>query len=91
MRYRFSVLLYLLFIGFIGIQFAAIIDDPDHLIETDPDCPICLAAKTQVCITPQVSLSFTPNIIHYLIERSPLHHYKDHYFSTLSIRAPPQS
>jgi len=91
MKYLSKALLFFIFLGFIGILLAVLIDDPDHLIEPDPDCPICLAAKTQICITPQISLSFIPNVIHFLNERSPFHHYKDHYFSTLSIRAPPQS
>jgi hypothetical protein len=91
MKYVYRTLLFWAFIGFIGIQFTALIDNPEHLIEYDPDCPICLAAQTQVCITPQISISFTPNIIHYLLEEAPLNKDKENYFSTLSIRAPPRS
>jgi len=91
MRYFSRVILFIIFIGFIGIQFAAVIDDPEHLIEPDPDCPICLAAKTQVCITPQISIGFTPNVIHYLVEKSPFNLEKENHLSILSIRAPPIS
>ena len=78
-------------IGFVGIQFAAVIDDPHHLIEPDPDCPICLAAKTQVCTTPQISISYTPDIVLYLVEMATQNQEKVNNLSTLAIRAPPVS
>ena len=91
MKFIFWIVLFFTFIGFISIQFATVIDDPEHLLEPDPDCPICLAAKTQVCITPQIPIGFTPNIIHHLVEKSPFNEEKENYLSNLSIRAPPQS
>ena len=89
MRSISKAFLYITFIGFISIQFASIIDDPQHLVEPDPDCPICLAAKTQVCIDPDITISFTPDIILYLVENILYHPEKENYLSTLSIRAPP--
>ena len=78
--------LYIAFVGFIGIQFASILDDPQHLVEPDPDCPICLAAKTQVYLTPRISVSFTPDIIYYLIEKAPFNQEKENCSSIISIR-----
>jgi hypothetical protein len=89
MKWLRRTIVFIAFFGFVGIQFASIIDDPQHLLEPDPNCPLCLAAETKVCTTPQISISFTPNIIHYLVEKSPFIQEKENYFSTLSIRAPP--
>ena len=91
MRSISRVIFFITFIGIIGIQFASVIDDPQHLTEADPNCPICLAASTQICITPQISISFTPDIILYLIEKSALNQAKEEYISIISIRAPPLS
>ena len=76
-------------IGFVGIQFAPLLDDPQHLVEPDPNCPICLAYKTEFCTNPHTSISFKPIIIHYLIEKVPSEPEKVNYSSILSIRAPP--
>ena len=78
-------------IGIIGIQFAAVLDDPQHQVERDPDCPICLAANTPICITPQISINFTPAVILYLIEKAPNNQVKDTHSVVISIRAPPLS
>ena len=82
---------FIAFIGFIGIQFASLLDDPQHLLEPDPDCPICLAAKTEVYVNPHISISFTPDVILYLVENTLLDQEIENYFSILSIRAPPLS
>jgi hypothetical protein len=86
-----KALVFIALAGLIGIQFAAVIDDPQHLAEPDPDCPICLAANTQICIPPHVSISYTPDIIFYLIEKASFDQQKEAYLSILSIRAPPIS
>ncbi len=85
------VFLYIALVGFIGIQFATVLDDPQHLVEPDPDCPICLAAKTEVYVNPHISISFTPDVILYLVENTPLDQEIENYFSIISIRAPPLS
>ncbi len=85
------VLAYIILFGIIGIQFAAIIDDPQHLAEPDPNCPICLAAQTQVYITPQVSISFTPDIIVYLTDNAPGNPENENHLTSITIRAPPLS
>ena len=89
MRNLIRAILFIAFIGFAGIQFASMFDDPHHLMEPDPNCPLCLAAKTQVCATPEISISFTPNILYYLVETSSFNEDKENYLLTLSIRAPP--
>jgi hypothetical protein len=86
-----AVFLYIALVGFIGIQFATVIDDPQHLVEPDPNCPICLASKTEVCSNPHISIIFTPDIILYLVESKPLDQEIENYFSIKSIRAPPLS
>ena len=78
-----------LFAGFIGIKFAPLIDDPAHFWEPDPDCPICLAAQTQVCINPDISITFTPEIILYLVEKPLFIPHVVNSCSILEIRAPP--
>jgi len=77
--------------GLIGIQLATIIDDPDHIAEPDPNCPICIAANTPVCIDTDITISFNPDIIFYLIETSSNNPYSEYYYLNLSIRAPPHS
>lgn len=89
MRFFTRIIILILAAGFIAIQFAAVIDDSHHFLEPDPDCPICLAAQTQVYITPYISISYTPNILFYLIDKNPLDPQIQNYCSILSIRAPP--
>ena len=91
MKRLFQVIFFITLAGFVGIQFATLIDDPQHLVEPDPDCPICLAAETQVCIDPPISFSFTPAILLYLAEKEPLDQELNNYSLILSIRAPPLS
>ena len=54
MKKSFKTIILLLITGFIGIQFASVIDDPEHLIQPDPDCPICLAAQSPIFINPDI-------------------------------------
>ena len=91
MRSLNRAILYIVFIGIVAIQLATLIDDPQHLLEPDPNCPICLAAKTEVCITPHLSISFTPDIILFLVEMAVGNQGKEDHLSILSIRAPPVS
>lgn len=84
-----QILLVLLIIGFSGIQLALYIDDPQHLIEPDPNCPICIASNTSLYINHQVTIEYTPDIIIYLSENSFLEPCSHQYFTNLSTRAPP--
>ena len=82
---------FIAFIGFIGIQCAALIDDPQHLMESDPNCPICIAANTEVDLPLHLSTSFNPVIIIYLTEQPAGSLHTNLYISITSIRAPPVS
>jgi len=85
------IIVLFLFAGFIGIKFAPLIDDPSHFWQPDPNCPICLAAQTQACINPDVSVTFTPDIILYLNEKPELFPHTLTFISILDIRAPPSA
>lgn len=87
-RFHIAVLTLIIF-GFIGIQFAAFIDDPDHIAEPDPDCPICIAAQTSAYLHLTTPTSFNLDILFYLIEKTPLEPHLYNYESNISIRAPP--
>jgi hypothetical protein len=91
MKFYRRVLFFVLIIGFTSTQFATLIDDPQHLIEPDPNCPICLTVHTPLCIDQDDTIAFTLDIIYYLCPDSPqdLHAYK--HFSEQSIRAPPHN
>lgn len=85
------VFTFLTFIGIIGFQFITILDDPRHLVEPDPDCPICVAAKTEFYTPIFISIHFSPGIILFLTEEKPIDRVIDNFPSIFSIRAPPLS
>ena len=60
-------LLFLLILGFTGIQFVSFIDDPQHHSEPDPDCFFCMVSQTSVCINHAVTIDFTPDLFISLI------------------------
>lgn len=82
-------ILILVVFGFIGIQFASLIDDPCHIAEPDPDCAICIASNTPAYLHLVTPTSFTLDILFYLVEKNPLEPYLFKYVSHISIRAPP--
>jgi len=70
MKSKFHLLIvFIVILGFIGIQFATIIDDPTHIAEPDPNCPICIAAQTPAYLHLGISFNFTLDILHYLCEK----------------------
>jgi len=83
------IILILLLIGFSGIQLASLIDDPQHLLEPDPNCPICMASQTSLCINHHITIEFTPDIIIYLTENVFFVLFPHIYYTNLSTRAPP--
>ena len=89
MRIFKRILLILLIFGFIEIQFASLLDDPQHLIEPDPDCLICLVSQTSVYINHNTTVVIFPDIIIYLSEGSFLEPCSHQYFANFSSRAPP--
>jgi len=76
-------------IGLIGIGLATLIDDPEHIVNPDPDCPICQAYKTQVLLTVYVDLASPSILLLYLNEPQPNDLYSESHRPLLSIRAPP--
>jgi len=87
-KLNITVLLFVVF-GFIGIQFASLIDDPCHIAEPDPDCVICIASNTPAYLHMATAITFNLDVIFYLIEKSPLEPNIFNYISNISIRAPP--
>jgi len=85
------VIAFLTIAGFFSIQFSTLIDDPQHFIESDPNCPICIAAKTEVCISPHLSIDFAPHLISLLIDTPVYLRETTGYSWIISIRAPPCS
>jgi hypothetical protein len=82
--------LVLLFIGALtSLQFATFFDDPSHLSEPDPDCPLCLAAQSPLYISQDVNITFTADIILYLVTDTSFDLYISNHASIFSIRAPP--
>jgi hypothetical protein len=84
-----KVLILLIITGFTGLQFATFLDDPKHLSEPDPDCPLCLAAQNPLYITQDIIITYTPAIILYLLIATPVNPYTNNYISTYCSRAPP--
>ena len=77
-------------IGLIDLRLATLVDDPEHLINPDPDCPVCQAYQSQVLLTPDIEL-ITPSMpLIYLNESRPSDLYSESHHHLLSIRAPPQ-
>lgn len=90
MKSKFHILvLSILILGFVGIQLATIIDDPSHIAEPDPDCPICIAAQTSAYLDINTSFNFTLDFLLFLNENSALEPHTHNYISLISIRAPP--
>jgi len=90
MKSRFeNFIALILILGFCGIQFASLIDDPSHLAEPDPDCLICIASNTPAYLHIDTPVNFNLDIIYYIVENSPLEPITFNYKSNLSIRAPP--
>lgn len=84
-----QIFLVLLIIGFSGIQFASLIDDPQHHAEPDPDCFFCMVSQTSVCINHIITIDFTPDIIVYLTENIFLEPCYPQYLTNFVTRAPP--
>ena len=74
-----------------GIRLATLIDDPDHLIVPDPDCPICQAYQSQVLLVSNADLTTPSTLLLYLNEQTPIDSNSDPVDPILSIRAPPIS
>ena len=89
MRLKTYLLFCLVTFSLIGIRLSIAIDDPDHLLIPNPDCPICQAYNSPVFIDFDINVTSLSIILAYLNEQSP----EDLYFNSLIlkglIRAPP--
>ena len=77
--------------GFISVQFGSFFDEPEHFFEPDPDCPICIATQTPICMDTVETFDFVPDSVFYIQDTVILQQYTEHISSILSIRAPPIS
>jgi hypothetical protein len=76
--------------GLIGIRLATLVDDPEHLINPDPDCSICQAYQSQVLLVPDIDIISPSKILLFLNEPRPTDLYSEFHNPLFSIRAPPQ-
>ena len=91
MSLKRKIVLSIAIVGLIGIRLATLIDDPDHLITPDPDCPICQAYQSQVLVVSETDLTSPTTLLSYLNEQNPFDLDLDFVHPILSIRAPPIS
>ena len=91
MRLKSNIVVLIIIIGLIGIRLAILIDDPEHIIVPDPDCPICQAYQSQVLLVSNADLTSPSTLLLYLNEQTPIDSYSDPVDPILSIRAPPIS
>ena len=91
MKLRRTIIISIAIAGLIGIRLATMIDDPEHLVVPDPDCPICQAYQSQVLLVSEANLISPSILLLYINEQAPVDPYSDHVHPILSIRAPPIS
>jgi hypothetical protein len=83
------LLLFILLTGIIGIGLITILDDPAHIIDPDPDCPLCLAAQTNFIFSPNILFFPIIQFLAYVIFFSYKNNYLDTILFVFSSRAPP--
>ena len=91
MRLKTKIVVSIAIAGLIGIRLAMLIDDPEHLIIPDPDCPICQAYQSQILLVSDANLTLPSTLLLYLNEQTPIDPDSDLVHPILSIRAPPIS
>lgn len=91
MRLNSKILLWIIILGLVVIRLSTLIDDPQHLLIPDSDCPICQAYQSQVLLNSQAEVSLFSLVIQYFKEQIPLDLKSEPTFSIYTIRAPPYS
>ncbi|MCK4558142.1 MAG: hypothetical protein KAV45_00055 [Calditrichia bacterium] len=91
MRLKSNIIVLIVIIGLTGIRLAILIDDPEHLIVPDPDCPICQAYQSQVLLVSNADLTSLSTLLLYFKEQTTIDSYSHPVDPILSIRAPPIS
>jgi hypothetical protein len=89
MRSKAKVLLWVIILGLVAIRLSTLIDDPEHLVTPDSDCPICQAYQSQLVVDSQVEVILFSLVVLYLNELATLDSFPDLTFTIHSIRAPP--
>ena len=90
MKLKKTIIVLIAVIGLTGIRLAVLIDDPEHLVAPDPDCPICQAYQSQVLLVSDVNPISPSTLLLYLNEHAPIDLYSNPLQPILSIRAPPE-
>ena len=85
---KFHIVL-ILVISFFWIQLSEFLDDPEHLLVPDPDCPICKMVNSLYFPDSDTPTDPAQYIIIYLPEISPPNQVFYCFKSLFSIRAPP--
>jgi hypothetical protein len=88
-KFGLSLLLFILLTGIIGIGLIIILDDPDHIADPDPNCPLCLAAQTNFIFSPNILFFPLIQFLSYLIYFTYKNNYPDAILIVFSSRAPP--
>ncbi len=91
MKLKTMIVVFIAVIGLVGVRLATLIDDPEHLITPDEDCPICQAYHSQVLLVAEADLNAPPTLLLYLSAQIPIDPNIDIFHPILSIRAPPIS
>ena len=89
MKLRSILVVLIAILGLTGIRLAMLIDDPEHLLVPDPDCPICQAYQSQVLLVSEADLTSPAILLTYLNDRAPIKNHSNPILPILSIRAPP--
>ena len=89
LQQRVAVLIVIL--GLLGLQAASLFDDPDHFHHPSPDCPICMAKETPVCMDLSPDADFTPIVMTALPKITPSDPHSPLVATHRLIRAPPFS
>ena len=88
-KLRLSLLIFIIFAGIIGMGFIVILDEPDHIIQPDPNCPLCLAAQTYFIFASTFIFFSLIQFLSYIIGITKKKICLDQLFYIFSSRAPP--
>jgi len=86
---RAKILLWSIIAGLLAKRLSIIIDDPNHLLAPDSECPICQAYQSQVLFESDISVATPFLVFIYINELYPCDVISDPIIGVDSIRAPP--
>lgn len=89
MKLKRTIIVLIAVVGLVGVRLATLIDNPEHLIVPDSDCPICQAYQSQVLLVSDTDFTAPTTLLSYLNEQTPIDPNLDLFYPILSIRAPP--